>query len=240
MITPEYLTNDLGAAISAMREGKFLLIHDSDSRENEVDMVVAAEHVTPEHIRAMRTDAGGLVCVALGNEIGRELGIPFLQDIHLSAAKKYPVLQLLHEEFAPYGGRSAFSITVNHRRTFTGITDRDRALTIAELAKMFATTSNAGIPRRQTFTSEFKSPGHVHLLLEAPGSLTERRGHTELSVYLTKLAGITPAAVICEMLDGHSHTALTVEDAANYAETHSIPLLDGQQLVARFQDEITN
>ena len=234
MATTEYQANSLSAAISAMREGKFLLLHDSDSRENEVDMVVAAERVTPEHVRAMRTDAGGLVCVALDNKIGNELGIPYLQEILLSASQKYPVLGLLHEELAPYGGRSAFSITVNHRGTFTGITDRDRALTITELAKLSGAAGKAGQDCRQTFASEFKAPGHVHLLLESPGSLTERQGHTELSIYLARLAKMTPAAVICEMLDGTTHNALSVEDARNYAQRHLLPLLDGQQLVTHF------
>lgn len=233
-MSSEYLTNNLDAAISGLREGRFLLLHDSDSREDEVDMVVAAEKVTPEHIRAMRTDAGGLVCVALDNEIGRTLGIPYLQDVLLSASEKYPLLRSLHEEIAPYGGKSAFSITVNHRRTFTGITDRDRALTIRELAKQTKAAVNREADCQKTFASEFKAPGHVHLLLEAPGSLTERRGHTELSLYLTKLAGLTPAAVICEMLDGKTHNALSVEDATNYGQMHSIPLLDGQELVTRF------
>lgn len=234
MIVQEHLTHRLDSAIGALREGKFLLLHDSDSRENEVDMVAAAERVTPEHVRAMRTDAGGLVCVALGNEIGKQFGITYLQDIFLSASKKHAVLRLLHEETAPYGGRSAFSITVNHRRTFTGITDRDRALTIIELAKLSKTAANGGANCQQTFASKFKSPGHVHLLLESEGSLAERCGHTELSVYLSRLAGMTPAAVICEMLDGKTHNALSAEDARDYAQAHSVPLLDGQQLVAHF------
>ncbi len=237
MIVPEHLTHSLDSAISALREGKFLLLHDSDSRENEVDMVAAAEHITPEHVRAMRTDAGGLVCVALGNEIGKELGITYLDDILLSASKKHAVLRLLHEETAPYGGRSAFSITVNHRRTFTGITDRDRALTIRELAELSKTAANGGGNCQQTFASEFKSPGHVHLLLESEGSLAERRGHTELSVYLSRLAGVAPAAVICEMLDGKTHNALSIENAKDYAQTHSIPLIDGQQVVTHFLEE---
>ncbi len=237
MIVPEHLSHSLDSAIRALREGKFLLLHDSDSRENEVDMVVAAERVTPEHVRAMRTDAGGLVCVALGNEIGKELGITYLDEIFLAASKKHEVLRLLHEEVAPYGGRSAFSITVNHQRTFTGITDRDRALTIRELAKLSKTAVNGGENCQKTFASEFKAPGHVHLLLECDGSLAERRGHTELSVYLTRLAGMAPAAVICEMLDGKTHDALSVENARDYAHTHSLPLMDGQQLVAHFLEQ---
>jgi 3,4-dihydroxy 2-butanone 4-phosphate synthase len=169
MIVTELFTNRLDSAIHALREGKFILLHDSDSRENEVDMIVAAEHVTPDQIKAMRTDAGGLVCVALGNDVGKEIGITYLYDILLAASEKQVIPRSLLEEFATYGGRSAFSITVNHRRTFTGITDRDRALTIMELARLAKTAANGGDGCKEAFASDFKAPGHVHLLLESEG-----------------------------------------------------------------------
>ncbi len=160
-----------------------------------------------------------------------------MRDILLCAAHQYPVLKSLDEENAPYGGKSAFSITINHKRTFTGITDRDRALTIIELAKLSKIAADGGEDCQQVFASEFKAPGHVHLLLESQGSLAERRGHTELSVYLCRLAGMAPADVICEMLDGKTHNALSVEEARNYAQTHSVSLLDGQQLAAHFLEQ---
>ena len=237
MVTTAHLNGGLEHAISALRQGHFVLLHDSDSRENEVDMVAAAERVTPQHVTTMRTDAGGLVCVALGTEVGKELGIAFLQDIFLSASDKHTVLRSLYQEYAPYGGKSAFSITVNHARTFTGITDRDRALTIVELAKLSGMASNGQVGSRERFASEFKAPGHVHLLLESEGSLVERRGHTELSVYLCRLAGLAPATVICEMLDGKTHNALSVEDAKVYASEHSYPMVDGQELVSHFMEQ---
>jgi 3,4-dihydroxy 2-butanone 4-phosphate synthase len=206
-------------------------------RENEVDMVVAAELICSEHVQAMRRDAGGLVCLALGCEVGERLGLGTLRDIFLLAAHEYPVLKSLDEENAPYGGKSAFSITINHRRTFTGITDRDRALTIAELAKLSKMAISGGEDCQHVFVSEFKAPGHVNLLLESQGSLARRRGHTELSVYLCRLAGLAPAAAICEMLDGRTHNALSLEDARNYAQAHSLPILNGQQLVTNFLEQ---
>lgn len=231
------VSNELDYALKELRQGRFVLLHDSVARENEVDMVVAAELISPEHVGVMRTNAGGLLCLALGCDVGERLGIVAMRDILLFAAHQYPVLKSLDEENAPYGGKSAFSITINHRRTFTGITDRDRALTIVELAKLSKIAVNGGEDCQQIFASEFKAPGHVHLLLESQGSLAERRGHTELSVYMCRLAGMAPAAVICEMLDGKTHKALSVEDARNYAQIHSVPLLDGQQLVANFLEQ---
>jgi len=236
MAITSHLNGSLEDAVSALREGSFVLLHDSDSRENEVDMVAAAQRVTPQHVTTMRTDAGGLVCVALGSEVGKELGITYLQDIFLSASDKHTVLRSLHQEYAPYGGKSAFSITVNHSRTFTGITDRDRALTIVELAKLSEIASKGQGGSRERFEEEFKAPGHVHLLLESEGSLVGRRGHTELSVYLCRLAGLAPATAICEMLDGKTHNALSVEDANAYARAHAYPMIDGQQLVSHFME----
>ena len=229
----ETLSDELSSAIYQLRHGEFVMLHDSADRENEVDMVVAAESISPGQVQVMRTNAGGLLCLALGCDVGEKLGIVNMCDILLSAADRYPILKSLNEENAPYGGRPAFSITVNHRRTFTGVTDRDRALTISELAKIgrIALTNEMG---EEMFASDFKAPGHVHLLLESKGSLSERRGHTELSVYLCRLAGIAPAAAICEMLDSKTHNALSVEDAGEYAKIHSIPFLDGQQLVANY------
>jgi 3,4-dihydroxy 2-butanone 4-phosphate synthase len=221
-------------ALASLRSGGFILLHDATSRENEVDMVAAAEFVSAEHVKVMRTEAGGLVCVALTNEVRRSLGLVRMHEIFQSAARQYPILRELDEEEAPYGGKPAFSVTVNHRRTFTGITDSDRALTICELAKLSKKALQNGDDSTQEFAAEFKAPGHVHLLLESEGSLRQRRGHTELSVFLCKLAGLTPVAVMCEMLDGTSYKALTVEDARDFARLNRIPILEAQQVVTEF------
>ena len=222
-------------ALASLRSGGFVLLHDATSRENEVDMVAAADLVLPEHLKAMRTQAGGLVCLALSNKVGRRFGLVRMHEIFQSASRQYPILRELDEEEAPYGDKPAFSITVNHKRTFTGITDLDRALTIAELAKLSRKALREGDDFDSgEFAAEFKAPGHVHLLLESEGSLRQRGGHTELSVYLCKLAGLTPAAVICEMLDGDTYKALTVEDARSFARANRIPILEAQQVSADF------
>ena len=229
--------DDVNNAVKALRSGKFILLHDSISRENEVDMVVAGEHVSPECVKVMRRDAGGLLCLALDRQVAEDLGLAFMHDIFRAAGNKYPILESLDEESTPYGGKPAFSITLNHRKTFTGVTDHDRALTIAELAHLVKRGLSGNNNLRQRFADEFKAPGHVHLLMESKGSLRERRGHTELSVYLCKLAGTAPAAAICEMLDGTTYKALSIEDAAEYAKRNSIPLLDGQRVIAHFLEK---
>ena len=136
MVVAEQVNSSLQDALTSLRNGGFVLLHDASSRENEVDMVVAAEFASPEHVKVMRSEAGGLLCVALSNETGRRLGLVRMHEIFEAAARRYPILRNLDEEETPYGGKPAFSITINHKRTFTGVTDHDRSLTIIELAKL--------------------------------------------------------------------------------------------------------
>jgi len=227
----ELFCDELDLALAKLREGSFVLLHDSVGRENEVDMVAAAQFTSPEHVGAMRSEAGGLLCLAIGHEVAESLNIPSMRQILLHAAHQYPVLKELDEVNAPYGGKSPFSITINHRNTYTGITDRDRALTIREMAELSEIALKDRENAKRLFAARFKAPGHVHLLIESQGSISQRRGHTELSVYLCRLAGLAPAAAICEMLDRSSHNALSVKNARAYALNHSIPFLEGQQLV---------
>ncbi len=128
----------------------------------------------------MRNDAGGLVCVALSDRVAEALELPFLQEVisHPTAA----------DHDLAYDERSSFSLTVNHRDTFTGITDDDRSLTIQELAAV------AADPDPDAFSDAFRSPGHVHLLRAAPDGLADRDGHTELALALAAAADHPEAA----------------------------------------------
>ena len=121
---------------------------------------------------------------------------------------------------APYGDHPTFSISVNHKRTYTGITDSDRALTIKEMANLY----NSDNPKKQ-FTSSFKTPGHVPLLLASDGLLSSRKGHTEMSVYLAKLAKLHPVSAICEMMDAETYAALSVEKAKSMQKRMPFHLL---------------
>ncbi len=219
----------LERALDAFRAGKFVLMHDSNSRENEVDMVILASAVGPKQVAAMRVDAGGLICVAMKAEVADSLGIPYMTDVYRAAQSKFKVLEAAWPNDIPYDERSAFSITVNHRRTFTGVTDVDRALTISELGKLGARAAGGDLV--DEFGRNFRSPGHVHLLRAAKGLLAERRGHTELVVSLAEIAGVTPVVSICEMLDSRTNRALQGADAREYAEKHGMELLEGAEIV---------
>ncbi len=216
-------------AIRALRRGEMVLIFDGEGREEETDLVVASQFITPEHIRTMRTHGGGLICTAVHPRLAQELGLPFLSEVLSSAAASFPVLSALEANDIPYDERSSFSITINHRRTFTGITDRDRALTIREFARLAQLNGE----KRTLFGRHFRSPGHVILLRAAEGLVRSRRGHTELSVALAEMAGLTPIATICEMM-GDDGGALSRRGARRYAERHGLVFLEGEEIVRAY------
>ncbi|MDI9614559.1 3,4-dihydroxy-2-butanone-4-phosphate synthase [Methanothermobacter sp.] len=217
-------------ALKALRKGEMVLVFDADNRERETDMIVAAEKTTPDHIRVMRNDAGGLICVPVSWENSESLGIPYMTDIMNEASGRYPVLSRLSPHDIPYDEKSAFSITVNHRRTFTGITDNDRALTIKELAELCKNK------KHHEFGDLFRSPGHVTLLRAADGHVTRRRGHTEMSIALMEMAGLEGVAVCCEMMDDRTGNALSTDDAMKYAEEHDLIFMSGADLIESYME----
>jgi len=205
-------------AIDAFRRGDPVLIHDFDDREAETDLVYPAADVTPDAVARLRNDAGGLVCVALSDAVAEAFDLPLLEETidHPAAAGE-----------VAYDDRSSFSLSVNHRETYTGITDDDRSRTIRALARAAGGVPEYGI---DDFAAEFRSPGHVTLLRAAP-SLSDRRGHTELGTALAAAADREPAVVVCEMLDDTSGGALPKEAAREYARRHDLAFVDGAALV---------
>lgn len=221
-------------ALKSLKKGEIVLVFDAANRERETDMILAAELVTPEHIKILRNDAGGLICAPVSSENAEKLGIPFMTDIMQVASEKYKVLKKLSPHDIPYDEKSAFSITINHRKTFTGITDNDRALTIRELALLCKNGQH------ERFGEFFRSPGHVTLLRAAPGHVINRKGHTEMSIALMEMAGLTKVAVCCEMMDNKSGNSLSTRDAQLYAEEHDLIFLDGSQVIKAYEEMIAS
>jgi len=212
----------LESGLQSLKRGEFVLLFDSAGRENEIDLVAAAEFVSPEHVARMRQHAGGLLCIAIDYDLGESLELRYMHDILAETSIDKEMIMGL----APYGDKPTFSISVNHYQTYTGITDKDRSLTIREMAKIFDIDN-----KKKKFVSSFKTPGHVPLLIASKGLLESRQGHTEMSVYLTKLAGLTPVTAICEMMDAETYTALSLDKAEKYAKQNGIPLIDGKELL---------
>ncbi len=220
----------LETAIDAVRNGKMILLFDAEDREGETDLVIPALSITPYDVARMRRDGGGLICVAIHAIAAERLGLPFMSELLRSVSLNgHSELRSLVEKKGdiPYDSRSSFSLWVNHRDTFTGITDNDRALTIRKIGEI---VQNVICGHALDFGAEFRSPGHVALLRAASGLLNERRGQTELSIQLALMAGITPSMVVCEMLDRKTGKALSKEDAKKYSLRYGMPFVEGKEL----------
>lgn len=221
----------ISKAKEELKKGRFVLLHDSTDRENETDFVIAAEFVTPESVAKMRQDGGGLICMAIDKDIAEKLSLPFMADVLRFSQTKFPLLKEIKADDIPYDEKSAFSVSINHRKTFTGISDKDRALTISEFAKFCRKLS--ADPVRE-FGKNFRAPGHVHLLISS--GIKNREGHTELSTALLETSGLTPVVAICEMLDERTHKSLTKEKALAYAEKNGLVFLDANEIKRYYND----
>jgi 3,4-dihydroxy 2-butanone 4-phosphate synthase/GTP cyclohydrolase II len=190
------------AAIDDIAAGRMVVVVDDEDRENEGDLVMAAEHITPEAINFMTRQAGGWICLALTPERCDALGL------ELMAAKN----ESLHE--------TPFTVTVDAREgVSTGISVGDQAQTM-----LTAIDPTAG-------PSDLVVPGHVHPLKARSGGVLERAGHTEAAVDLARLAGLTPAGVICEIQNEDGSMARGA-DLDAYCARHGLRTITIADLIA--------
>ncbi len=221
-------------AIDNFKKGEFVLIYDSDDRERETDLVIGAEFVTPDSIYRMRNDGGGLIILMIHNKIGEKLGLPYLADLFYKEGIRWPVLKELIPNDIPYDSKSSFSITINHRKTFTGITDENRALTISEFAGLWKEIEGMDkTDAQRKFGEKFRAPGHVPICRASKGLLKERKGHTELGVALASMAKIVPVVSACEMMGRES--SCSKEEARKYAEKNGLTFLNGEEIVEEWK-----
>ena len=217
-------TDVIEKAIEALRRGEFVLIFDEEGREEETDIVVASQFITPSKIRFMRREGGGLICTTLPERHAKILGLPYLHEIFEKSG--YEIFKYLTPRVR-YDSKPSFSITINHKDNFTGIPDKDRAKTIKEFANFLARMESMDDPMKE-FGNEFISPGHVHLLIAS--DLDRRRGHTELSTAIMIMSGLVPSATIVETL-GDDDNSLNKEQAKRFAEKHHIPFIEGYEIL---------
>jgi 3,4-dihydroxy 2-butanone 4-phosphate synthase len=230
MERPTLLPESLALAGDSLAHGEPVLIFDAVDREGETDLVFLSEKATAELVRLQRKDAGGLICTAIPDDLRLRIGLPFLADLLRLGAGEYPLLDAVRQQTLRYDARSAFGITVNHRSNFTGVPDNDRAATIravGELARDAPRLDDAEL--RSRFAAEFTSPGHLPLLYSAPGLARERKGHTELSISLARMTGLSPSVTVCEML-GDSGGPRSPEAARRYADQRGWVYLEGRTI----------
>lgn len=225
-------------ALEDIRNGKPILVYDFDDRERESDLTVASEFITPEILKMMRHEAGGLVCTTTPYRVAKDIGLPFMSDVFWDDCEKYPLLRAMAPTDIPYDNtKSSFGITINHRDTYTGITDHDRAMTIKAYAETIFQDRSLEEIRRE-MGERFRAPGHVHLLNTSERILKTRHGHTELCTAMMYMAGVKPSATICEMM-GDDGGSMKKEDVARYAAEHGITMIEGTRVIEewnRFQE----
>ncbi|HEY8459401.1 MAG TPA: 3,4-dihydroxy-2-butanone-4-phosphate synthase [Blastocatellia bacterium] len=192
------------SAMADFRAGKFVIIVDAEDRENEGDLAIAAEFVTPQAINFMAREGRGLICLAMTGQRLDELRIPMMAP---------PA-----ENTAHFG--TAFTVSVGARRgVTTGISVFDRATTIRTLIDP------------ATRPEDIARPGHVFPLRAAEGDVLARNGHTEASIALARLAGLYPAAAICEIMDDDGSMA-RLPELESFAAKHGLKIISIADLIA--------
>ena len=229
--------NSIEEAVAAFSNGLPVCLFDSEKREGETDLLFSAQHATPATMRQLRQDCGGLLFLAIGHEVGQRFGLPFLQDLHTHEAlmNQFDVLQELVTNDLRYDSRSAFTLSLNHRDTYTGITDKDRSLTTRRFAELTNQVFENNIDdkgAKRLLGQEFRTPGHIPVCRETEGGLSRRQGHTELAVGLARLSNVTPVVIGAEMLQPDGDLALSVEDAKQWASERGIPFLEGADIIS--------
>jgi 3,4-dihydroxy 2-butanone 4-phosphate synthase len=179
----------------------------------------------------MRKDGGGLIFLMISYPAAQKLQLPFLSDLFSHVSNEYPVLKALVPNDIPYDTKSSFSLYINHRKTFTGITDNDRSLTMKKFAELVIRTKNKESKTAvKELGKEFRSPGHVPICIASKKLLNERKGHTELVISLLEMAELAPVGSGCEIMGEHGK-ALPKEDAKNYAEKNNFVFLEGNDII---------
>jgi 3,4-dihydroxy 2-butanone 4-phosphate synthase/GTP cyclohydrolase II len=192
----------LNPALEALQNGRMVILVDDEDRENEGDLVLPAEFVTPDAINFMATHARGLICLSLEASRVEHLELPMM-----TAQNRSPK-------------QTAFTVSIEAREgVTTGISAHDRAHTIR-----VAVAADAK-------ASDLISPGHIFPLRAVDGGVLVRAGHTEGSIDLMKLAGLRPAAVICEIMKDDG-TMARLADLRTFAEKHGIPITSIKDVIA--------
>ena len=197
---PTTVSGGVATAIAELAAGGMIIVTDHAARENEGDLVIAAQHATPTAVNFMVTHGRGLVCVPLTPERAAALDL----------APMAPENSALHG--------TAFTVSVDYRHgTTTGTSAGDRSATIVALADPAATAQ------------EFARPGHVFPIVGDPGGVRTRPGHTEAAIELMRLAGCRPVAVICEIMAADGSMAGDAE-LQELAQTHRLPVVSVEEV----------
>ena len=191
----------LRIALDAIRHGRAVVLLDDDDRENEGDLIVAADRITVPMMATLIRECSGIVCLCMGDDALQQLALP----------------PMVANNGSRYG--TAFTVSIEARDgVTTGVSAADRVTTIRTAIAADATAA------------DLVSPGHVFPLRAAPGGVLERRGHTEGAVELARLAGLQPAAVLCELMNVDG-SMMRGDELVAFSRRHGYPMLTIAELV---------
>src|SRR5271170_7655358 len=189
-------------AIEAVGRGEIVVVVDDEDRENEGDLIMAADAVTPEKIAFFLAHTSGLICVPLTPERVEQLDLPLMVTSNTEVQ------------------RTAFTVSVDFRHgTSTGISAADRASTIKALVDP------------HTRPADLNRPGHIFPLRYRPGGVLKRAGHTEATIDLSRAAGLSEAGVLCEILTEDKTSMARLPDLERFAKQHDLPLISIADLI---------
>ena len=195
-----YSFNTIPEAIEDIKKGKIIIVVDDENRENEGDFIVSGEKVTGESMNFIATYGKGLICTPISAKIAERLGLEPMVANNTDN----------HE--------TAFTVSVDHIDTTTGISAYERAFTVNKMAE------------KHTNPKEFRRPGHVFPLIAKPMGVLERNGHTEATVDLMKLAGLEEIGICCEIMSEDGHMARTPE-LIEMAEKFNLKIITVENLI---------
>lgn len=187
-------------AINDLKAGKVIIVCDDEDRENEGDFVGLGEHVSPEMINFMAKEGRGLICTPITEDLAKKLNLNPMVEVNTD------------------NHGTAFTVSIDHIDTTTGISAYERALTIAKLLEEDATAA------------DFRRPGHIFPLIAKEGGVLRRAGHTEAAVDLARLSGTQPAGVICEVMKDDG-TMARVDDLKEIAEKFDLKMITIKDLI---------
>jgi 3,4-dihydroxy 2-butanone 4-phosphate synthase len=200
--------DSVASAINAISQGEMVIVVDDEDRENEGDLVVAADLVTPETIAFMMRLGRGLICVSIQSELASQLNLPLMVSEN-------------SESFA-----TAFTVSIDAvKDVTTGISASDRSNTIKQML----------VPSARP--QDFRRPGHVFPLIAHPQGVLGRDGHTEASVELARLAGLTPSGVICEIANDDGSMS-RLPELMNFAKKHALRIVSIRDLIEYVSHEV--
>lgn len=201
------MLHSIEEALEDLKQGKMIVVVDDEDRENEGDLLALAEYVTPETINFMATYGKGLICTPISHQLAQNLA---LQPMVKNNTDNH---------------QTAFTVSIDHEDTTTGISAYERALTIQKMLEPQAEAGN------------FRRPGHVFPLIAKGNGVLERRGHTEATIDLAKLCNSIPAGIICEIM-GDDGEMLRFDALVAYATQHNLKMISIEALVTYRSNQI--